>query len=68
MIFLQSYDEHIPTSSLKQTQTFTPCGSVDSLKAKQNYKNTTTYVTYSNEKSAALALVVFSFLFRLFRI
>lgn len=66
MIFLQSYDEHIPTSTLKQNHTFTPCGKVESVKAKQNFKNSTTYVTYVEERSAAAALIVINFLFRLF--
>ena len=66
MIFLQSYDEQLPTSTLKLNSTFTPCGSVNNVKAKQNYKNTTAYVTYDNEMSAATALIVPSFLFRLF--
>lgn len=48
MIFLQSYDEQIPTSTLKLNSTFTPAGPVLSVKAKQNFRNTTTYVTYSN--------------------
>lgn len=48
MIFLQSYDEQIPTSTLKLNSTFTPAGPVLSVKAKQNFRNTTTYVTYSS--------------------
>ena len=62
MIFLQSYDEQIPTSTLKQSSTFEPCGKVESVKTKQNFRNTTTYVTYSNQKSAAVALIAFSHL------
>ena len=58
MIFLQSYDEHIATSTLKHNNTFVPCGEVESVKAKQNFKNSTTYVTYKDEKSAATALLV----------
>ena len=46
MIFLQSYDEHIATSTLKQLSTFSPSGEVENVKAKQNFKNSTTYVTY----------------------
>jgi hypothetical protein len=47
MIFLQSYDEIIPTQSLKMTTTFAACGKVETVKTKQNYKNTTSYVTFA---------------------
>jgi hypothetical protein len=49
MIFLQSYDEIIPTKILKNPATFAACGRVESVKTKQNYKNTTSYVTYSEQ-------------------
>lgn len=64
MIFLQSYDDQIPTSIFKQTTTFSPVGAVQSVKTKQNYRNTTTYVTYDDQTSAALALIVQNLIFR----
>jgi hypothetical protein len=49
MIFLQSYDEIISTHALRSTSTFTPCGKVESVKTKQNYKNTTTYASFGSQ-------------------
>ena len=48
MIFLQSYDDQITNSTLRQSSTFTGAGAVESIKTKQNYRNTTTYVTYAD--------------------
>ena len=50
MIFLQSYDEIIPTQILKNSSTFATCGKVETVKTKQNYKNTTSYVTYAQKE------------------
>lgn len=49
MIFLQSYDEIIPIQVLKTPATFATCGKVETVKTKQNYKNTTSYVTYGRK-------------------
>jgi hypothetical protein len=58
MLFVQTYDEEVGNGPLSKNETYECCGKVESLKAKQNYKNATIYVSFTECRSAALALVV----------
>lgn len=68
MLFVQSYDDQITHQMLSNSAGYSTCGTVSNLKTKQNYKNVTAYVTYSDPLSASVALIVLSHLSRPFTI
>jgi hypothetical protein len=60
MIFVQSYDDRITQEMLNSSATYSACGTVTSLKTKQNYKNVIAYITFNDSQAAAVALIVFN--------
>jgi hypothetical protein len=44
---------------LNNSAAYAACGTVTSLKTKQNYKNVIAYITFTDAQAAAVALIVF---------
>lgn len=64
MLFVQWYEDGPSKSSINQQELYELCGDVEKIKLKENYKNLTAYVSYSNSQAAATAFVVVCLLLR----